>query len=116
MIKLVCLEPGEVRYLCSHCLLLPLPFNKKGGLKKGHIWKCELNKVKILLETGKPTLYMSVIKRNEVQWLLKLPSENGLKVKRGLLGTDKRVRPDQTRPPRAVLPVDLFISILFQTS
>lgn len=21
--------PGEVHYLCSHCLLLPVPFNKK---------------------------------------------------------------------------------------
>lgn len=67
------------------------------------------------METGKPTLYMSVIKRNEVQWLIKVPSENGLKVKKGLLGTDRGVRPDQTSPPSAVLPVGLFISIPFQT-
>lgn len=58
---------------------------------------------------------MSVIKRNEVQWVIKVPSENSLEVKKGLLGTDRRVRPDQTSPPRAVLPMGLFISVLFQT-
>lgn len=44
---------------------------------------------------------MPVFKRNEVQWLVKVPSENGLKVKKGLLGIGRRVRPEQTR---AVLP------------
>jgi len=58
---------------------------------------------------------MSVIKRNEVQWLIKVPPENGLEVKKGLLGTDRRVRLNQTSPSMAVLPVGPFISIPFQT-
>lgn len=70
---------------------------------------CELKKVKILLETGKPTLHIPVIKKNELQALIKVPSENGLKVK---LNTGRSVRPNQTSPARAV-PVSLFINTSF---
>lgn len=73
---------------------------------------CELKKVEIILETGKPTLYIPVIKRNEVQALIKVPSENGLKAKKWLLDTDRSVKPNQTSPPRAV-SVSLFINTPF---
>lgn len=61
------------------------------------------------METGKLTLYIPVSNRNEVQGLIKVPSENGLKFKKGLLATDRSVRPNQTGPPRAA-PVSLFIN------
>lgn len=58
---------------------------------------------------------MSVIKKNEVQWLIKVPSENSLKVTKGLFGKDRRARPGQACPLRVALLIGLFNSVVFQT-
>lgn len=68
------------------------------------------------METGKPILYMSVIKKNEVRWLIKVPSENSLEVRKRLLGTGRRASHDQACPLRAALPMGLLHSAVLQTS